>query len=237
MSTHIPKSSRQPSHGNAVIVVDEAGHARVSPTPERLAQARRSAGKHAVEAIVTEVKDEKRDIVRRSSTVRMLDGDPLSLLYSRQMITHPQYTCGLKYLEHWLLSGLASSGVPNLLQDRVDGGQHKPEQDRKMYHLTKWSKMVRDLGQVHSDVLTACILHGDSFAVFGAAQGPYQSAASNRDWAQISFVNALRQLEINLLGAPRCAVHERQQQAAALAPPEKPKAPHAKAKAGRWRGR
>ena len=235
LHTMSDKAQRHRSTGTPIIV-DESGQARIGPTPERLAQANGSDD-HAIEQITTEVKDPDRDILRRATTVRLLDGDPLALLFSRKIITQAQYACGLEYLHHWHESGLASAGVPNLLQDRVDGGQHKPEPERKMWHLNKWSKMVRDLGEIHSSVLTACILHGASLAAYGTAQGPYGRDRENRDWAQISFVNALRQLEINLLGAPRCAVHDGMQQAEALAPPPRPRAAHAKAKAGRWRGR
>lgn len=229
------KAQRHRSTGNPIIV-DERGQARIGPTPERLAQAEGSDD-HAIEQITTEVKDPDRDILRRATTVRLLDGDPLALLFSKKIITQAQYACGLDYLHHWHESGLSSVGVPNLQQDRVDGGQHKPASEVKLWHLNKWGKMVRDLGEIHSSVLTACILHGASLAAYGSSQGPYQSAERNRDWAQISFVNALRQLEINLLGAPRCAVHDGKQQADAMPRPPRPRPAHAKAKAGRWRGR
>lgn len=211
----------------SVIIVDEVGQARIGPTPERLAQARFD-GPDAVEEIVTEVKDETRDVVRRAATVRFMDSDVLSLLYSRKIITQPQFACGQEYLHHWLKSGLASTGILDLGKPVVDGGQDKPEPETQMWHLGKWMRMVSDLGEVHSSVLTSCILHEMSLSAYGVSQGPYRSAASNRDWAQNSFVNAIRQLEINLLDKKKAG-----RQAPAKAAPGH----HRKAKVVRWRGK
>lgn len=182
-----------------VIIVDETGHARTGPTPERVAQACASE-EDAVREIITEVQDRDRDVVRRAATVRLLDGDPLELLYARKTITQVQYACGLEFHRHWMESGLASVGVPDLARPKVDGGQHKPQSDVALWHLGVFVEMVRTLGKVHARILNHCILGQKSLESYGLRHGPYKNPKQARDWATARFVGALEQLEIDMLG-------------------------------------
>lgn len=179
------------------IVVDESGKERVPPTKQRLAQAA-AAGADAVVEIVTEVDDEQRDIRRRATTVRLIDRDPLELLHKRKIITRDQYACGLEYHRHYMASGLAGR-VPDWERVRVDGGQHKPESEQLAWHLGVFLKMEKELGSIHARVLHDCIISQISLLDYGLRHSGFRNEKQAQGWGQASFVNALRQLEINLL--------------------------------------
>lgn len=187
------KSSRED-----VIVVDGSGEARLQPTRERFRHARK-AGKGAIADVVTEV-EIRPGVVERVSTKRLADRDVLSLLLGRGFIDQEQYSVGSEFYKHWERSGLASAGVVDLERPKVDGGQFKPESDEAVWHLGVWSRMVRDLGSIHADVLCDCVLLAETLEDYGLRCGPYRNARKAREWAEGCVERALRQLVINVLG-------------------------------------
>jgi hypothetical protein len=198
----IPRSSRHrpfpETSSQGTVIVDGEGQARVSPTPERLKQAKR-AGRDAVREVVTEV-EVRQGVVERATTKRLADRDVLALLLSREAIGLEQFSVGEDFYRHWEGSGLASGGVVDLVRPRVDGGSHKPESDQQLWHLGKWTDMVARLGDIHTAVLCDCVLFGESLEDYGLRVGPYRNAKQARDWAQCRLTGALDQLVINELG-------------------------------------
>ena len=197
-SRHRPASEKS---SREVIVVDGAGEARVPPTPERLRQARK-AGKGAVADAVTEV-EVRPGVVERVSTKRLADRDVLLLLLGRGFIDQEQYSVGSEFYRHWEKSGLASGGVVDLERPKVDGGQHKPETEEAAWHLGRWSRMVRGLGDIHSNVLCDCVLYAEGLEAYGLRCGPFRNARKAREWAEGCLERALKQLVINELGPRR----------------------------------
>lgn len=197
-----PSSPESPHSKNAspdgVVVVDGSGSARVAPTRERLRHARK-AGKGAIAQVVTEV-EVRPGVVERVSTKRLADRDVLSLLLARGFIDLEQYSVGQDFYRHWERSGLSSSGVVDLERPKVDGGQFKSESEATTWHLGVWSRMVRDLGDIHADVLCDCVLHSESLEDYGLRRGPFRNARKAREWAEGCLERALRQLVINVLG-------------------------------------
>lgn len=173
---------------------------RLGPTPERLRQAR-AAGPDAVQDVVTEVA--AGDTVEKAATRRLLDGDVLELLLKRGVIDAEQYACGRDFHRHWERSPLGTSGVVDLERPRVDGGQHKPESEARLHHLTEWKKLVVALGAVHSAPLCICVLEGQSLEDYGLRRSGYRNGRQARDWAQARLTGALEQLVHIMLGDRR----------------------------------
>ena len=189
--------------GKRVIIVDEQGMARIPPTPERLAQARCRIGEEGepgFREVVTEVKDEKRDVLRRSATVRLLDDDLLSYLFHRKQIDLDEFECGQQYVRHHSLSGLAG-GVVDLSQERVDGGEHKPSSETRLWHLQKWMALDRAVGTTHGKVLRACLLPPFmSLEDYGRQKGKRKNAKQAKEWTASRLTAALEELVIVILG-------------------------------------
>lgn len=193
-SSRLPPVDKTSSRN--VILVDGGGEARVQPSRERLRQAKQ-AGRDAVVDVVTEV-EVRPGVVERTTTKRVQD--VLSMLLAQGAIGVEQHACGQVLFKHWQKSGLDSSGVVDLLRERVDGGTHKPESEERLHHLSKWSKIMSGLGYIHADVIRACVLEGASLVDYGLRSGPYRNARQAREWATARMTAALSQLVINLLG-------------------------------------
>lgn len=194
-SRHVPKCSQSfPSEETATIVVNGEGEARIGPTIERLRQAARAAGEDAVKHFADD----------GISVTRVLDGDVLELLLSRGVIDAEEYACGQEFQRHWFRSGLAASGVIDPARLRVDGGTADHQSDVMLFHLNRWQGMVRGLGQIHSQVLCACVLTGESLTAFGLRHCGTTSKRMARDRAQERLKMALKQLVLNELGDKRC---------------------------------
>lgn len=194
-SRHLPglKTASRPTE-QAVGSVTE----RIGATPERLAHAA-LAGDDAIVETVTEVTD-RNGRSERASTRRLLDGDVLELLLKRSVIDSEQYGVGKEFRRHWECSRVGSAGVMDMERERVDGGQFKPESEVQLWHLTKWRKMVEQLGQIHSNVMCTCVLLDTSMQDFGDRNSGQKDKEKARTWAQARLTAALEQLVLNELG-------------------------------------
>lgn len=194
-SRHLPAGGFQSRFGkkDREINVD-----RLGPTPERLARAA-EAGADAIDEAVTEIIDRAGN-VERVATARLYDGDVLELLFRRKVIDQEQYACGKDFHRHWQCSGLASIGVVDPARERVDGGTHKPESETRLWHLGKWSQLVRRLGEVHSKVLCACVLLDETLQDYGVKNSRKADRKKAGEWAQGRLTGALEQLVIIMLG-------------------------------------
>lgn len=194
--SHVPPDRRSASRSGKR--ASKSAGDRIGPTPERLAKAT-SVGRDAVADVVTDVTD-KRGNSERVATVRLYDGDVLELLLKRKVIEFEQHACGGEFYRHWEKSGLAANGVMDPARERVDGGNYKPESETRQWHLERWSLLVRKLGQVHSEVLCACVLLGEPVQQFGLRKGKRKDAKRAGEWAQARLTAALEQLTIIMLG-------------------------------------
>lgn len=174
---------------------------RLGPTPERLARAT-EAGSDAIGEVITEV-TAIHGATERTATVRLYDGDVLELLFRRQVIDQEQYACGKEYHRHWHGSGLASAGVVDPARERVDGGTFKPESETRLWHLTRWSQLTRELGEIHSRVLLACVLLDESLQDYGLKHSKQRDPKRAGSWAQGRITGALEQLVFIMLGERR----------------------------------
>ncbi|MBL8791227.1 MAG: hypothetical protein JNM45_12070, partial [Rhizobiales bacterium] len=107
------------------------------------------------------------------------------------------------FYRHWERSGLATNGVMDPARERVDGGNYNPEIETRQWHLERWSLLVRKLGQVHSEVLCACVLLGEPLAQFGLRKSRKTDAKRAGEWAQARLTAALEQLVDIMLGEKR----------------------------------
>lgn len=198
----IPPASRHPPKVKSASRSSNSGEfsreTRLGPTSERLRHATR-AGADAVVDVVTEISDNQ-GRSERATTRRLLDGDVLELLLKRQVIDSEQYGVGKEFRRHWESARLGAIGVMDPERERVDGGQFKPESETQLWHLGKWRQMVQRLGQVHSNIMCACVLLDTSIQEFGDRYSKQKDPKLARSWAQARLTAALEQLVLNELG-------------------------------------
>jgi hypothetical protein len=130
-----------------------------APTPERLAKAGQS-----VEVAVMDDIDGDGVVTQSYRIYRMTDVSPLENLASRDRkkpgcgITGEQYGAGNRYFESAFLAGVLASGVPDLLQERVDGGQHKGIADKKLEAAQRYAMALKALDQLSVHVLNHVVI-------------------------------------------------------------------------------
>lgn len=131
-----------------------------APTPERLAKAGRE-----VEVAVMDDLDEKTGAIRESYRVyRLTDTSPLESLASRgkkdpdKGITGEQYRAGFRYFESAFMAGALWAGVPDLVKDKVDGGQHKGITDHRLEAAQRYALALKALDQPSVHILNHVVL-------------------------------------------------------------------------------
>ena len=159
----------------------------LGPTPERLAK----AGK-AVEPVESET---------GYTTLRMLDGSPLEQLATtgkrnaRKGITGDQYHAGARYFSDAYLAGMFASGVPDLVQERVDGGQHKGVTSTKLEAMSRYNAALKALDRASVDILRCVVLHEMPLATYADRFRTFPQARERRAIALQRLRDALDQLD------------------------------------------
>lgn len=159
----------------------------IGPTPERLAKAGRN-----VEPVASETGYE---------TLRMLDGSPLEQLATigkrnpRKGITGEQYHAGCRYYADAYLAGMFASGVLDLVQERVDGGQHKDVSSQKLEAMSRYNAALKALDRVSVEILADVVLHEMPLARFAERFTRFPIARERRAIALQRLRDALDQLD------------------------------------------
>lgn len=159
----------------------------IGPTPERLAK----AGK-AVEPVASET---------GYTTLRMLDGSPLEQLATigkrnpRKGITGDQYHAGCRYYADAYLSGMFASGVLDLVQERVDGGQHKDVSSQKLEAMSRYNAALKALDRASANILADVVLHEVPLAKYADKFHQFPQARERRAIALQRLRDALDQLD------------------------------------------
>lgn len=157
------------------------------PTPERLAKAGR-----AVEPVESETGYE---------TIRMLDGSPLEQLATlgkrnpRKGITGDQYHAGARYYADAYAAGMFASGVPDLVQERVDGGQHKGITTYRLEALSRYNAALKAVDRASAHVLSDIVLAETPLGVYADRFRQFPQARERRAIALHLLRQALDQLD------------------------------------------
>lgn len=159
----------------------------IGPTPERLGKAGRS-----VEAVESET---------GYQTIRMLDGSPLEQLATigkrnpKKGITGEQYHAGCRYYADAYQAGMFASGVLDLVQERVDGGQHKDISAQRLEALSRFNRALRELDRVSAHILSDVVLTEVPLAVYADRFRQFPQARERRAIALQRLRDALDQLD------------------------------------------
>lgn len=168
-------------------MADETNHRYIGPTPQRLARAGR-----AVEPVESET---------GYSTLRMLDGSPLEQLATvgkknpRKGITGDQYHAGARYFSDAYLAGMFASGVPDLTQERVDGGRHKDVSSAKLEAMSRYNAALKALDRLSAHILSDIVLTEMPLGVYADRFRQFPLARERRAIALQRLRDALDQLD------------------------------------------
>ncbi len=159
----------------------------IGPTPQRLAKAGRS-----VEPVESST---------GYQTIRMLDGSPLEQLATlgkrnpRKGITGEQYHAGSRYFADAYAAGIFASGVPDLSQVRVDGGQHKDVPIHRLEALSRFNDALKALDKASAAILSDVVLREVELVKFAERFRSFRQARERRAIALHQLRHALDQLD------------------------------------------
>jgi hypothetical protein len=159
------------------------------PTPQRLAMAG----------------DDVEDFVTSAGrlTKRLLDGHPLERMNNRGMLSGDQYVAGWAFCEDHYFSGLEANGVVDPTREIVDGGTHKPMNDRQLDALFRWKRAVQAVGPIHSRVLICMLILEESALSYGRRTYRRTQAKGAKLAANTALVDALQSLDWHYHGQRR----------------------------------
>ena len=127
--------------------------------------------------------------------IRMLDGHVLEFLQSKRIINGDQFCAGAQFYSDWYNAGLAASGVIDPGRVIVDGGQVEHTTDRQLNSLHEWTRAVRAVGLIHSQVLTDILLTEEKLLSYGMRRFGIRSEKLAKHAATTALKLALEQLD------------------------------------------
>ncbi len=169
-----------------------------SVTPERLLRAGED-----VENIVTEMVERFPDGTERkvsASTKRMLDGNVLNLLLSRESITSDQHAAGARLYLDWYTAKLAGSGVIDPGRIIVDGGKNDPTPDHVLEAAGNFTRAITSVGKIHSNALIDLVLLEEKLPDYGRKRSGYKNDKQCTVFAIALLKAALEQLDLHYYG-------------------------------------
>ena len=170
---------------------------RLAPTPERLAR----AGAEVEIAVM----DDEAGAYR---VFRLTDGSPLESLYSLNKrdtmkgITMAQYNAGCRYYADAYAAGIMASGVPDLEQERVDGGRHKDVSEYRLEAAQRYNAALRSVSRRSAEILQYAVLLEMPLTDWGDARR-FPQARERRAIAIDRLTVALDELDRHYLSAAR----------------------------------